>query len=614
MSEKERQKITGVRVFKDEQGATLLVFLFILSALAALAFGTLKLTSLNLETSLAHNKNKKAFYSSELGLELAVNTIIRSFEALIPYTDSASNGGDANGFLTVSNYNGYEVKYKITQDQDRFLYQTVKGQDILTHYAYTYDIETISTSLAGDSTETLRERIRILETPLVQWFIFFGGGPGPSADLEIHSGSTWTSWGRIHTNGSLHVGSTQGATHRFQNFDPNGGSPIETPHVITVVGDIERCKKFGFGCATQNAEVKTTNTSTIWEDGRAIDQTINAGNEVTQEGLFNDFVLVNEALQNTPQPVVIQRAGFYEVVAGNPQLPGVDGIKIIGQGGLGAGNIEVFASRPAANTDVTALVLAGETSTGNAYSGPMPIIREVLNDFGDCREDDRVDLTDIDLYALTLWFEEYVADPANGSGTLGGGGFIIYASRSPDATFTNAADPLQGIRLKEIGAGSSPQLQANTTFATDNPLYMEGDFNTQNVKGTAIIADAINVLSNDWDNTKACGGGMPDGDIETSANAAFFTGNSPTVAGTYGGGVHNYPRFHEDWNVPFNYRGSFVNLWTSIQATGDWCLGGDCYSAPTRNWGWDTNFGNPSYWPPYIPSVFEVQRVGFLEG
>ena len=66
--------------------------------------------------------------------------------------------------------------------------------------------------------------------------------------------------------------------------------------------------------------------------------------------------------------------------------------------------------------------------------------------------------------------------------------------------------------------------------------------------------------------------------------------------------------------APLHILGSFVNLWTSVQAKSEWCpAGGDCYSAPTRNWGWDVRFQDPDFWPPFIPSVFSVERVGFLE-
>ena len=301
---------------------------------------------------------------------------------------------------------------------------------------------------------------------------------------------------------------------------------------------------------------------------------------------------------------------------------------------------------------MTNLIKTGRTTSGNSISGlPFPIIRETKNAFGDCREQDRhVDTTDIDLNALQRWYEAYLSDLGL---NLGGDGIMIYTSRSPDSNFSNQSGNLQSIRLVANDRYRSvPQLLDETTLATDNPLYVQGDFNSVNTKGVALISDAFNILSNDFANHiaravaqyyrrpgwrllpprggKACGIRQYHlfryfRGTETTVNASIFTGNVHQRT-TDGDGVHVYPRFHEFWWDPgppswpprkaskLHILGSFVNLWSSVQAKSEWCpAGGDCYSAPTRNWGWDVRFQDPDFWPPFIPSVFSVERVGFLE-
>ncbi|MEI6560902.1 MAG: hypothetical protein WCO68_02340 [Verrucomicrobiota bacterium] len=169
------------------------------------------------------------------------------------------------------------------------------------------------------------------------------------------------------------------------------------------------------------------------------------------------------------------------------------------------------------------------------------------------------------------------------------------------------------------------------TIVSQNPVYVQGDYNTGGsantigslpisnkntgswnpaspdpttvpnanglitVSGTsyywqpaAIVADAINVLSNGWLDSKA--GTQPTAKA-TTINAAFIAGNVPTTNSNYSGGVENYPRFLENWSgVRFNYVGSMVILYASQQATGVWGTG--VYSAPTRNWAYDNNFMN----------------------
>ncbi len=610
-------------LLKQEKGNTVVIFLFIMTALAALAVGALQMTTLNLESSHAQRKGKKAFYAAEVGLDLAVNTIIGSFENLTPYTTSALNGGDGQGFINVSNYRGHDVQYNITNPQSRYLYQTVQGNSILTHYAYTYDIEANSVAIGDNSRETLRERIRILETPLVQWFVFYGGNGGNNSDLEITPGPGMTTWGRVHSNGTIWLRAGCGNNLTFQNFDPNGGAPIPAPHSITAAGSIRNWHKGQNAVSCVAPRIEIENDDLIWDNNVPINFIVDTEAEETG---FNEYVFVNEPVIQSPSNSQFVRGGFYEQRAANPQRADVDGIQIIGQGGLGAGNIQVVVSRPASNTDVTNLLLNDLTSAGTAYVGPGNggnIIREGPVQINDCREGVPVQTTDIDLFALQSWYQAYLADPVNGGGALADTGFLVYASRSPNAPvpFLNNANPKQGIRLMQIGAGSASQLLNETTFASDNPLYIDGNFNDVSTRGAALIGDAINQLSISWNDTKTCAA-IPNagaaGTVQATVRAAFFSGISPTTApgGTYGGGLHNYMRYHERWSSGriSDFKGALIGLWVSQQATGNWCQGtGNCYQPPTRRYGWDTRFGDPDFWPPFIPSIYGVERVGFLE-
>jgi hypothetical protein len=609
------------KLIRQEHGSTMLTYLFVLAAMAAVAVAALQGVSLNLETAQSHKKGKTAFYSAEVGLDLAVNSIIDDFEDLIPYTQSADDASsDSNGFISVSNYRNYEVKYKITNPLEPFLYQTVVGNTIIYHYAYTYDIEAISTSLKDSSQESVTERIRILETPLVQYFIFYGQS-GNSADMELFPGPDMNSWGRIHSNGDIYIGSSSFQQISLRNYDEDNNL---SPHSMTAAGNIYTYAKDTNNDYANTVVVKTASTGIDFTPTETLSESITASNEISEEARFNNYVLVNEEPYSTPSKDLFDRGGFYEQRAEDPGKSTIDGMTIIGTGGLGIGSIEVYVSRPTL-TNVTQLVLDGESSSGNAVVGlPLPIIQETDDAFKDCRENDRdVDTTDIDLYALGQWYEAYLADQGL---TLAGDGMLIYTSRSPDSTFTNDGADLQAIRVITIDATSSPQLSDETTLATDNPLYIHGDFNTVDTKGVALIGDAVNILSNALV-TKPCGISFFTlfqnySAATTTVNAALFAGHVPTSpdGSVYSGGVHTYPRLHEDWTrrvagstKSLNINGSFINLWNSEQATGEWCLGGDCYSGPTRIWGWDVRFQDPSYWPPFIPSIFSVERVGFLE-
>ena len=606
--------MSNISLLKQEKGGTVIIFLFIMSMLAALAVGALQMTSLNLESSGAHLKGKQAYYASEVALDEAVNAIITQYQNLNPYTTSAAVGGDP--FITSNDYRNHNVRYNITNPLAKYLYQTVVGNGIIYHYAHTSDIEAQSTSLVDNSRETLREKIRILETPLVQYYIFYAG-IGNAADLEILNGPVMNSWGRIHANGNIYMGTN--SAFNLRNYDDNNNL---SPHFISAGGQLFAARlDNGVAFNPTNVSIKIGNPGTTTFNptlpipfGGILD-----GNEVAEEANFNNYVLINEQQYQAPNQAQFLRNGFYEGRAGNPQNPGVDGITIVGR--PADGGIQVFVSRPAF-TDVTALVMNGIMPTGAPNITP-PVRDNTTHPTGNpnklCedREGQRfVDFTDIDLFLLGQWYDDYLD---NQGLTLAGDGMLIYTSRSPTTTipFPNTGARYDAIRLVRMG-GSPAQLWDETTIATDNPIYIQGDFNTVNVKGVALVADAINILSNQFDQvatTKPCNSGIT-GASQTNINAAFFGGNIPTPAGggIYSGGLENYPRFHEDWNgVNCNILGSFINLWTSFQANGTWVWGGNRYTAPNRNWGWDVRFGDPDFWPPFIPSIFSVERVGFLE-
>jgi len=639
MSKLPKQEYSKRKLLQNQDGIALVVYIFVMMAMAAMAMAALQMTNLDLQTSDSHQKGKKAFYSAEVGLDLAVASIVKEFENLIPYTQSEDYpNADANGFITVANYRDHSITYKVTNPLEKFLYQSSVGNSFIYHYAHTYDIEATAKSLKDTSKETIKERIRILETPLVQYFVFFGQ-TGEGADLELFPGPLMNMWGRIHSNRDIYIGSSGDGrggfnTINLRNYDDQGN---QSPHLMSASGKITTKFKYNWPHTFDDTVfIKTSSTGTDFSPKQPLSPVMDKTNEAEEEAKFKGYILVNEPQFVTPSRDLIKRGAFYEKRATNPGKNTIDGITITGTGGLGSGKIEVTVSRPTL-TNVTNLIKTGRTTSGNSISGlPFPIIRETQNAFGDCREQDRkVDTTDIDLNALQRWYVAYLSDLGL---NLGGEGIMIYTSRSPDSNFANQSGNLQSIRLvRNDKFRSIPKLLDETTLATDNPLYVQGDFNSVDTKGVALISDAFNILSNDFINHypglnqippnggKLCGINQFQlyyyfRGTETTVNASIFTGNVHQRT-TDGDGVHVYPRFHEFWWDPrfrkpsnLNILGSFVNLWTSVQAKSEWCpAGGDCYSAPTRNWGWDVRFQDPDFWPPFIPSVFSVERVGFLE-
>lgn len=261
--------------------------------------------------------------------------------------------------------------------------------------------------------------------------------------------------------------------------------------------------------------------------------------------------------------------------------------------------------------------------------------------FYEGREDLRPDLIDVHLDSLRLWSDSVPASRAPR---------IVYI----DVINTNTSgtnNDYVAVRLRQgqrLPQPASPADTGGLTIATERPMYVLGDYNTQVWRPAAIMGDAITFLSNPPNpamrvtgltSATRCNGNTGWCDSlqtpfiqrtarPTTVNAALLVGHSATPCDAnragcsgppYGGGLENLPRFLENWGgVTFRYTGSLVSLYRSRFALGLWGNNtnvgfgnGAYYSAPTRQWSFDVNFRFPDRLPPGTPSVGTVLQTAF---
>jgi len=150
------------------------------------------------------------------------------------------------------------------------------------------------------------------------------------------------------------------------------------------------------------------------------------------------------------------------------------------------------------------------------------------------------------------------------------------------------------------------------SVVSQNPVYIQGNYNTTYDNPAAIFADSINILSSNWADSRSSQSLSSRTARDTTVNSAFFTGIVPTAGANYSGGVENLPRFLENWTgYSFTYRGSMVVMFSSQTSTGRWVYGGNYYTAPNRNWAFDTQFLDATRLPPGTPSVRAIRRANW---
>lgn len=237
--------------------------------------------------------------------------------------------------------------------------------------------------------------------------------------------------------------------------------------------------------------------------------------------------------------------------------------------------------------------------------------------FYNYREGKYIKMTDIDVRKLSGYVQGVDGE---GNPLVDGGGNPIYVqhydSHLPSngllyATRNDAASFEQpGIRVMNAAQIYNT---SGLTLVTNDPAYIQGDFNSVNKKPVAVISDALNIVSNNWDDANSDRGQDQRVATNTEVNAAFISGVDETVGSRYSGGLENYPRLHERWSGrTLTIRGSFVNLWDCQIAEGLW--GNSSYSAPVRNWDYDLDFSDVANLPVFTPQVVGIEKVASWSG
>ncbi|HKR13478.1 MAG TPA: hypothetical protein VJT15_15545 [Pyrinomonadaceae bacterium] len=234
---------------------------------------------------------------------------------------------------------------------------------------------------------------------------------------------------------------------------------------------------------------------------------------------------------------------------------------------------------------------------------------------------------------------------------------------NPNNYFRRAVRLFNGQNLQVSGAANKLSATKGISVATENMVYIWGSYNTSGISSApgsgsatlndggyqgnqvpaSIVADAFFPLSKTWSDAMSAmypeggnsGSTMRTADVsvsgpseETSVRAAIIAGtNMSALSGTpdadndddsrLSGGMHNFPRFLENWLTPqrrWNFVGSFCPLYHSTQALGPWIyLTQQIYGAPSRNWAFDTTFRDINRLPPGTPMFQYIEATGFRQ-
>ena len=186
----------------------------------------------------------------------------------------------------------------------------------------------------------------------------------------------------------------------------------------------------------------------------------------------------------------------------------------------------------------------------------------------------------------------------------------------------------RALKIINDGLGNVPM--PGLTVASENMVYVQGDFNAAGGFGepnaaTAVISDGVTLLSNNWNDMSSLQSPHNRSDrtgTTTWYRLAIIAGKGPAfpqpTAGAppadFGtdGGTHNFLRYLERWSgQTLNYRGAMITFYYNRQALGTYKCCSNVYGPPVRAYVFDTDFLDPTLLPPGTPMFRDVNILGF---
>ncbi|BBO17144.1 conserved hypothetical protein [Candidatus Brocadia pituitae] len=543
----------------DNKGMVFIIVLGLLATLSLVGTTSVVTTTTDMKISNNYQSSTQAFYTAEGGAKYGVEKLRQKLKTVLNPSSSDLSSITAP---TIDGYNFDEFSVSKVGVGSTTEITTGNFTD-LTALIQKYEI--ISTAKRTGNNSSTAKVVQSVEDnliPLFQFGIFYHD------DLEILPGPEMTfSGGRIHSNSNIYLGANDtlsidskitSAGNIYNHRKDTGAVTYGTVQIKDSAGNYQAMNISGIILDSNNSDW-TTESINRW----------NGKVKSTNHGIIE----LSLPLPQGKESIEIIKKGDTLDPNDSTESEELLNERYYWKAGLRIIN-GIFYNRSGNTIDIT---------NGGTVDTPLS-----TQSIYDAREEDTVTLTTINLEALgtNAVAMDALNDPPAG---------ILYISESA----SNKA-----IRLTD-GSSLPP---GGLTVASENPVYIQGDYNSDN-KPASIAGDAVTILSNAWNDANSSSTLTNRVANNTTVKTVIMAGHVATNGTQYSGGVENFPRFLENWSgKTFTYSGSLISLWQSAKATGTWIYGSPVYEAPTRVWSYGIDFNNL---PPGTPIVRMVQKVGW---
>ena len=462
---------------------------------------------------------------------------------------------------------------------------------------------TAPNSLVPGVVGTAQEDLLLALVPITTYAIFYNG------QLEFTACAPMSVSGRVHSNTNICVGTLSSSSLTFTSL-------------VTSVGSVSAPFLAGYSSGWTPATPSAWNT-TFQSSYTTNNPIINIAIQMTNTHSIIDIPPAGELVGSQQGQVRLYNQARMILIVTNSPLGGGPQVTLKLQtpynGGL-AGDDSAKVIRVLTNTSPSFLT--------NNTQVQLPFLT-LNNTFTDGRQNQSsLFVTDIDVNQLNSWLLTNTL--ATNKFTGGNKPTILYVADQRNISSVNQSV----VRLSRATKLPENDNGGNTlgfTVATQNPLYVWGNYNTtvnsntyastvgSTINGAsvpaALLSDAITILSPSWTDANSTSALALRNASSMTINAAIVTGNVPTTgttSATFSGGVQNLTRFLESWTGDtLTLNTSIVVLFSSQMATNQFQLPGVYYNPPTRLWGFDVTYYSPNKQPPGVPCALVPIRFNW---
>lgn len=575
-----------------EEGFALVATLMLAAVLLALIAAYFLVTRVELSATRSSLDSIRGFYAAEAGVNLRAEEIRQLFldyrrpEGVSPVDGGGQTpcqgGNDGTGDLRCGfeELSGRDVATWVAEDPGNPTSVVIPpGEPFegLHAQSYVYRIRSLARGGDGRPEAIVEMEFSSLLVPMFQFAAFY------DKDLEILPGPPMNLGGPVHTNGDLYL---------------DAGDRLEIEGQVTTASDLYRGRKDADTC--DGSPVSVIDPATL----RELPSCSGGTTALSQ----SDLDAWNGMIRTDVDPLTVPPPEALDPVPGATYWDNAD-VRIV---------LNLFATPPRVEVRDAGGSYDAAASATLAGCGVASHTTALYNH----REGTDIDMLDVDVEGLL--------DCLHATGLLGAGvdidetshgGLVWYltvdgpGSGSPNNYGVRA---FNGAELAST-AVTAPEIRG-LTVATDQAAYIRGHYNAVDKKPAAVLADSLNILSVDWDDSNSHTGIGTRRAGNTTIQAAFLAGTDTTGGtegaagqhlGDFNGGLENYPRFHENWSGrTLTYRGSFVSLDRPRHVDGPW--GAQSYNPPDRDWAYDTDFNDASNLPPLTPRSVYLRQNLFL--